>query len=109
MNRIIFAAIIALSVLSPLASASAGGDAQGRMRLAWVDGPTWYAIAGSYRSRREAQDKESDLGDPWHVSNSNICVNYRRGLWLVVAGAYNRRDAEDLADQVRGGYAKECK
>jgi hypothetical protein len=108
MSRVMSAAIVLLSILSPLTSASAGEDPRGRTQLAWIDGPTWYAIAGSYPSRREAANKASDLGDPWHVSNSNICKNYARGLWVVVAGAFNAEDARGLARDVRGAYAKEC-
>jgi hypothetical protein len=107
MRRTITLAMVLLSTLLSLAAASAG-DLKGRMQLAWIDGPTWYAIAGSYHSKREANERAADLGDPWHVSNSNICKNYARGLWVVVAGAFNAEDARGLARDVRGAYAKEC-
>jgi hypothetical protein len=107
MTRTISAAVVLLSALSSLTPAAAGDDHKGPVRLAWIDGPTWYAIAGSYHSRREAEAKASRLGDPWHVSNSNICVNYTRGIWMVVAGAFDASEARGLARQVHG-YAKEC-
>lgn len=107
MRRTITLASVLFSTLWSLAAASAG-DLEGRMQLAWIDGPTWYAIAGSYHSKREANERASDLGDPWIVSNSNICNNYARGLWLVVAGTFNAEDARERARDVRGAYAKEC-
>ena len=107
MSRMITAALVLLSTLLSVPLASAGEDLKGQVQLAWVDGPTWYAIAGSYHSRREANARASRLGDPWYVANTNICENYTRGLWVVVAGAYNSSEAQRLARRVHG-YAKEC-
>jgi hypothetical protein len=77
-------------------------------RLAWLDGPTWYAIAGSYRTQRQADAMAQRLGEPWIVQNSNICDNFTQGIWMVVAGVYDAAQAKRLALPVRG-YAKECK
>jgi hypothetical protein len=107
-NRLIASVIALLSIVLPLSAASAGDDMTTRTQLAWVAGPTWYAIAGSYHSKREADAKASRLGDPWIVQDSNICDNFTPRIWMVVAGAYNGGEARALARRVHG-YAKECK
>lgn len=81
---------------------------KGPVQLAWLDGATWYAIAGSHRTKREAEAQAQRLGDPWHVQNSDICENFTKGLWVVVAGAYDAASAKELAAPV-GAYVKECK
>jgi hypothetical protein len=105
MERVLSGLVMLLVGLSSATgAASADNDDKAAVRLAWVDGPTWYAIAGSYRTKREADHKAARLGDPWIVSNSNICENYAKGIWMVVAGAFNGQDARSNARKV-GGYA----
>lgn len=99
------AILLASFVTSPLA---AGAERSTVLRLAWLDGPTWYAIAGSYRTKQEAEARAYRLGEPWNVSNADICENYTRGYWIVAAGANSGGQARALAAQVSGAYAKEC-
>jgi hypothetical protein len=102
-----FAAFLALAVTqAPLpALASDRGD---RIELAWLDGPTWYAIAGSYPTRQQANARAKTVGPDWIVSNSDICTNYTPGYWVVVAGSFNVEDAKANASNVPGAYVKEC-
>jgi SPOR domain len=109
MRRIGLKAILVLAAVSSMPLAAWSASLQESMRLAWLDGPTWYAIAGSFRTEREAEAMARRLGDRWIAQNSNICVNYTQGLWMVAAGAYSAEDANALAADVKGAYTKECK
>jgi SPOR domain len=109
MRRIGLEAILVLAAISSMAHVARSANLQEPLRLAWLDGPTWYAIAGSFKTERAAEAKVRQLGDRWIAQNSNICVNYAQGLWVVVAGAYSEEDAKALAAEVNGAYAKECK
>ncbi len=62
-------------------------------RLAWEDGWTLYAIAGSFKIQQDADKVAHRVGDPWVVQNTEICVNYTPGYWIVVAGANSHKDA----------------
>lgn len=54
----------------------------------------WYAIAGSFRSRLQAQQRKDALGFGWIVMNTNQCPNFTNGFWIAAAGPYSKQDAQ---------------
>jgi hypothetical protein len=96
-----FAALLAL-VASQAPLPALASDGGGRIDLAWLDGPTWYAIAGSYPTKQQANARAKAMGPEWIVSNSNICTNYTPGYWVVVACSFNVEDAKATASNVPG-------
>jgi len=48
----------------------------------------WYAIAGSFKSRGQAQTRQQALGFGWSVMNTNQCPNFRNGYWIATAGGF---------------------
>lgn len=76
-------------------------------QLAYLDGPTWYAIGGSFGSQAAAAQRARELGGNWYAQKSNICTNLTPGVWMVAAGFFSGGEARRYAARV-GGYAKEC-
>jgi hypothetical protein len=107
MLRDVASVIVLVGALACMPPAAFAQEWRPSTRVAWLDGPTWYAVAGSYRMQRKADARAQRLGEPWIVQNSNICDNFAPVLWVVVAGAYDGQEAKRLALRV-GGYAKEC-
>ncbi|MDA7949339.1 MAG: hypothetical protein MPJ78_17905 [Hyphomicrobiaceae bacterium] len=74
-------------------------------------GGGWYAIAGSFANRAEAQTRAARLGNGWFIMNTTQCSNFRNGFWIATAGPLPRGQAQALASTARrfGAYAKSCR
>ena len=59
----------------------------------------WYAIAGTFRSQTEAQQRADELDpDTWYVLNTRDCPNLTNGFWVTTAGPFGRGEAQAYAD-----------
>ena len=70
-------------------------------------GGDWYAIAGSFGSRGEAEQRADRYGGGWVAINTNTCPNLKDGLWIAAAGPFDKATAQSYATR-SGGYLKTC-
>jgi len=71
----------------------------------------WYAIAGTFTSRAEAQRRARRLGgDTWAAMNTSNCPNFTNGFWIAAAGPMSQGQAQAFANAASGygAYAKSC-
>ncbi|AKH98950.1 hypothetical protein IMCC20628_00221 [Hoeflea sp. IMCC20628] len=70
----------------------------------------WYAVAGAFSSRKNANNRARNLSRQWQVMNSRNCPNFTPGYWVVVAGPMPERDARRATAEGRqyDAYAKSC-
>lgn len=69
----------------------------------------WYAIAGSFKARSQAQARVNQLGPGWFVMNTSQCPNFRNGYWIATAGGFGKQTAQLYVNQARrGAYRKTC-
>lgn len=69
----------------------------------------WYAIAGSFKQRYQAEARANQLGFAWTVINTSECPNFARGYWIATAGPFSQAEAQSYADDAQqGAYVKRC-
>lgn len=76
-----------------------------------VNAGDWYAIAGSFRTRNQAQSRVAQLGGgAWRIMNTAQCPNFRNGYWIATAGPFSKGQAQGFAGAASqfGAYVKTC-
>lgn len=70
----------------------------------------WYAVAGAFSHRSNANERARNLSRRWQVMNSENCPNFTYGYWVVVAGPMSEHEARRATDEGRryDAYAKSC-
>ena len=73
-------------------------------------GGDWYAIAGSFRKRGEAEARQRALGFGWTVMNTAQCPNFGNGYWIATAGPFSKQKAQAYSGGAGhfGAYVKTC-
>lgn len=72
-------------------------------------GGNWLAIAGSFRSRRDADNLGNQLGFDWKTLDSNNCPNLGRNFWITAARSNSRSGAQSFVDAAGyDAYVKQC-
>jgi len=70
----------------------------------------WYAVAGAFSNRNNADQRVREFPREWVVMNTRECPNFTPGYWVVVTGPMSEPDARRAASgaQRYQAYAKTC-
>jgi len=74
-------------------------------------GGDWYAIAGSFQTQGQAQQRVAQLGGgAWHIMNTAQCPKFRNGFWIATIGPLAKGQAQAYASSAGqfGAYIKTC-